>query len=224
MKARWWKLWSVSALLLVAVTGCKKEDPPVLDLGYAYFPNNVGTFIEYEVDSTSWVADVSTEYNFFLREEYVETFIDNEGQLAMRVDRYKRTNASDPWNFDSSWSQKRTSTTAERIESNARYVRLVFPINSERSWDGNAYNETESWTHGYSSIGGQHIVNASFIFDDVVRVNQRNVSNLIDQEEAWEIYARDLGLVHKRFRDLSFATLELEGVDMEWRIVASGDL
>lgn len=211
-------------LILVVLSSCGTEDPEPVDLGYTYFPNKVGTFIEYAVDSTHYTDDVEENFSFFIREEYIEEFTDNEGQLSLRIDRYQRFGEFNPWLFQTTYVQKRTSTTAERVEDTVRFVRMVFPVNAEREWDGNVYNTLDPWNYSYSFIGEQHIVGPGHIYEDCVRVEQRDVFNLIDQEEAWEIYSRGLGLVHKRLMDLSYATLQLNGVDMEMKIIDSGDL
>ena len=112
-KVNWWKPKNFSLLLLaaLALSACKKEEPQDVDLGYDYFPNTVGTFIEYEVDSSYYESGVETNTQFYVREEYTETFIDGEGQLAMKIDRYTRPTLSDGWTRAAVYSQKRTSTT-----------------------------------------------------------------------------------------------------------------
>ena len=77
-KVNWWKPKNFSLLLLaaLALSACKKEEPQDVDLGYDYFPNTVGTFIEYEVDSSYYESGVETNTQFYVREEYTETFID----------------------------------------------------------------------------------------------------------------------------------------------------
>jgi len=225
-KVNWWKPKNFSLLLLATLTlaGCRKEEPVDVDLGYDYFPNSVGTFFEYQVDSSHYEVGVETNTQFYVREELTETFIDGEGQLATKIDRYTRPTLSDGWILSATYTQKRTSTTAERVEGNRRFVHLVFPINADRTWDGNAYNDLESWDYTYGAIGESHVLSAQLQFDDVVRVNQRSVFNLIDQEEAWAVFARDIGLVERRFRDLSYAFDDLMGVDVTYKLMSYGDL
>ena len=225
-KVNWWKPKNFSLLLLaaLALSACKKEEPQDVDLGYDYFPNTVGTFIEYEVDSSYYESGVETNTQFYVREEFIETFIDGEGQLAMKIDRYTRPTLSDGWTLSAVYSQKRTSTTAERVEGNRRFIHMVFPINTERTWDGNAYNDLETWDYSYGTIGEPHVISLQLQFDDVVRVNQRSVFNIIDQEEAWAVFARDIGMIERRFKDLSYAFGDLMGVDVTYKLVGYGDL
>jgi hypothetical protein len=202
------------------MASCKKEIVREIDLGYEYFPNLAGTYIEYEVDSTYHGITVNNSH-FFLREEFVSEFVDDQGQLAMRVERSKRPNTSSEWVLTDIWTQKRTPTTAERVEENVRFVRMVFPVHADKTWDGNSYNTYSTWEHSFQSIGAAKTV-GSLSFGNTVTVRQRNNVNLVDQEEASEIYARDIGLIYKKFVDLSFQNFEITGVEMEWIITDYG--
>ncbi|WP_306639785.1 hypothetical protein [Sanyastnella coralliicola] len=203
------------------LSGCAKEtDFEAIDLGYDYFPNTEGTFIEYEVDSINYGIEVDTVH-FYLKEVIAEEFIDDEGNLATRIERFKKFNMDDEYVLTDVWVQKRTSTTAERIEENFRYVRLAFPVEAGEVWDGNAYNIEEAWDYTYTSIGGSYN-NGVLPFSNTLRVRQRENINLVDQESAWEVYARGIGLVHKKLTDLNYQFFEITGVDMEMRAIAFG--
>ncbi|MCH2200055.1 MAG: hypothetical protein MK081_14855 [Flavobacteriales bacterium] len=203
------------------LSGCTKEtDFEAIDLGYDYFPNIEGTFIEYEVDSINYGIEVDTVH-FYLKEVIAEEFIDDEGNLATRIERFKKFNMDDEYVLTDVWVQKRTSTTAERIEENFRYVRLAFPVETGEVWDGNAYNIEEAWDYTYTAIGVSYN-NGVLPFSNTLRVRQRENINLVDQESAWEVYARGIGLVHKKLTDLNYQFFEITGVDMEMRAIAFG--
>ncbi|MCB0761286.1 MAG: hypothetical protein KDC12_07145 [Flavobacteriales bacterium] len=206
---------------IVALAGCKKEkDGLPIDLGYDYFPNKVGTYIEYEVDSIHYGITNDT-LHFMLREELVNEFVDLQGHLAIRLHRYKKFDPSDDWTLTDVWVQKRTSTSGERVEENVRFVRMVFPIDTEPEWDGNGYNTYTPWMYHYEGYNTAKNING-FSFSSTVTVDQRYNINLLDQEIASEIYAKGVGLVYKKFMDLTYQNLILEGVDMEWVITDYG--
>ncbi len=209
------------ALTGALVTGCNKDDnEEPIDLGYDFFPNNIGTFIEYEVDSLNHDL-VNDTTHFFLREVLVEEFVDNEGQLAVRVERYKRTSSNDDWTISDVWVQKRTTTTAERVEENLRFVRLAFPINQQQSWNGNAYNTLGAWEHSYQNVYETQMYNG-LVFHNTITVMQVDNVNLIDQEQATEVYARDIGLIYKKFVDLSFQFGTVTGIEMTMSVTNYG--
>lgn len=211
-------IWILLAIVLAV--SCKKDDDEIVDIGYNFYPNQAGTYIEYEVDSVHYGITTDTSH-FFLREELVEEFIDLEGQPAMRVERYKRNSGGDPWVLKDVWVQKVTTTTAERVEENRRYVRMVFPVEPGATWDGNAKNDLEAWSHSYGTIDAPYSI-AGYDFTRSVTVQQRNNVNLVDQEIAEETYVRGVGLVHKRFTDLNFQNFEINGVDYEWHMTDYG--
>jgi hypothetical protein len=210
----------IAAAVLVIASCKKKEDITPIDLGYDYFPNEVGKFIEYEVDSTHY-GITEQDFHFYVREERLEDYVDGEGQVAVRIERFKKTNLGDQWVLSDVWVQKRTSTTAERLEENRRFVRLAFPVNIDQKWDGNAYNDLDEWEHSYESIG----VSKSFgalPFSKTLTVNQRHNVNLVDQEIAEEVYAFGVGLVYKKFIDLNFQNFEVTGVEYEMTVTDYG--
>ncbi|MFM1932837.1 MAG: hypothetical protein RL226_2140 [Bacteroidota bacterium] len=209
------------ALATLVLAGCKKKtDYEAIDFGYDYFPTEIGTFVEYEVDSISY-GEVNDTSHFYLREVIADDFIDNERQMALKVERYKRTNLTDEWELTDVWVQKRTTTTAERIEENIRYIRLVFPMEQGDSWDGNVYNTDAPWQYAYGSLNIPYQVD-NLSFNETVKVEQRNNINLIDQEEAWEVYARGVGLIEKRLLDLTYQNLEITGVFVHMRAINYG--
>lgn len=208
---------------MVVASGCKKNKEEIeIDLGYDYYPNKVGTYIEYEVDSIHYGVDIDTVH-FYLREELVNEFVDQQNQLAVRVHRYKKFNMADEWELKDVWVQKTTPTSAERVEENIRYVRMVFPINDEQRWDGNAYNTDNEWEHQYVTID-KSLAMSGFTFSKTLSIRQRNSINLIDQEKASEIYAKNVGLISKSFLDLTFQNLIIVGNDVEWTLIDFGDI
>ncbi len=210
-------------LLILAAAGCKKNKiDEEIDLGYDYFPNRVGTYIEYEVDSIHYGVEIDTVH-FYLREELVNEFVDQQNQLAVRVHRYKKFNMADDWELKDVWVQKKTPTAVERVEENIRYVRMVFPINTDQRWDGNAYNTDNEWEHRYVNID-KSLSMSGFTFSKTLTVRQRNSINLIDQEKASEVYAKNVGLISKSFLDLTFQNLILIGNDVEWTLIDFGDI
>ncbi|NNE54948.1 MAG: hypothetical protein HKN32_02930 [Flavobacteriales bacterium] len=224
-----WNLWKNVSLLLISFTclffsSCSKpsDDSYSAELGYDYFPNVEGSFKEYAVDSTHY-GITQEDFSFFLREEITESFIDGEGQTAMRVERSKRNNPNEDWVLTDVWTQKRTTTSAQRFEENRRFIRLIFPITEEKTWDGNAYNDLDEWTHSYLAIDEAYTID-SLDFGETVTIEQRNNVNLVDQEEASEVYARSIGLIYKYFKDLNFQEGQVTGVEMEMKLVSYGGL
>ncbi|HET6989704.1 MAG TPA: hypothetical protein VFJ43_00195, partial [Bacteroidia bacterium] len=81
----------VGMFALFCISSCKK-DHPVTDAGYNYFPNNIGHYCIYEVDSTVYdnFNHDTVHYRYEVKEVIESYFTDNMGRQAMRVERYKR--------------------------------------------------------------------------------------------------------------------------------------
>ncbi len=214
----------IFSLLFVCVilASCKKDDEPVVvDLGYDYFPNQVGTYIIYEVDSTGFGIDGEVHLEYQVMEVLAEEFVDGENQLAIKVERFTRIDESDLWVLSDVWTQKRTNQSAQRIEEDVRYVRLGFPVEVDKTWNGNAYNTMEPWNYKITEVDVPAIYNG-LSFEQTATVFQRNNVNLIDQELASEVYARGVGLVYKQLTDIEIQQGDMIGVEMTMKILEYG--
>lgn len=217
------QFYMAACIALLGFAACKEDvDYSEIDLGYDYYPNVVGSYIEYEVDSIHYGIEIDTT-EFFLREVIAEDFIDDGGNQAYRIERYKKFSQDAEYQLTDVWVQLRTPTTGERVEENQRYVRLVFPVKAGETWDGNAYNTLDEWQYRYASIDQPYTL-SPLQFGRTLRVNQRNNVNLVDQEVAWEVYARGVGMIQKKLIDLEFQNNEITGIDLEMKAIAYGTI
>lgn len=182
---------------------CRKEDQPVVKMGYDYFPIEVGRFITYEVTEINidQAVSVNDTVTYQLKEKIESQFIDNQGRPSLRIERYSRLNDTLPWVIKDVWYATRTASIAEKVEENERYIKLAFPVKEDQSWNGNNFNILPAWEYTYSDIGVAKTI-ASLNFEKTVTVQQRNNVNFIEFEKAWEIYAEGIGLIKKQFVDL----------------------
>lgn len=197
---------------------CKKttEAPP--DLGYNYFPNQVGQYVVYDVDSVNYNnADINANthlakvdsFKFQIKEKIQSIYNDNQNRPTIRLERYiKQYNPALPynqilWTLRNVWAENRTNTTAEKIEENTRYIKLVFPITENKTWNGNAQNTNEEWNYYYNFIDKQRTI-ATQNFDSVLQVIQHDNgnNNIIQKQLYTEQYARKVGLVYKQIIDI----------------------
>lgn len=208
----------IASAILLSITACKKDSPTTVDLGYDYMPDQVGTWVIYDVmeihhDTT---ASIKHDTSWYQIREIVEShFIDNEGRESQRIERYRRDSLTGPWVIADVWYATLTPFRAEKIEENETYIKLTFPPRFGDRWDGNAYNMQLEWEYIYTvvdqpgSFGG-------FGFDSICTVLQRENHNLVEYEQAVEVYAKGVGMVYKRFKDLTiynFDTLQINRGD-----------
>ncbi len=190
-------------LFILTVTlfysSCKEEilDPPFL--GYEYFPNEAGIWVEYQVDSIRYDDQFGHDtFNFELRETIESKFVDNEGRDAQRIERYKRGDSTANWQIKDVWYANLTSTTAEKVEENVRFVKLNFPLKLDRPWDGNIYNTLDEQEYEIIELNEPYSING-MNFDSTVTVLHIEFITLVSEDYSIEVYAKGVGLIHKKF-------------------------
>jgi len=226
-------------LIFIAVafiaTSCKKDKEIVtVDLGYDYFPDIKGNFIIYDVDSLFYNDFTSTidTFKFQIKEKITENFKDLSNRNTQRIERFYRKDSTKDWMIKDVWFSNKTTTTAEKVEENIRFVKIVFPLKKDNSWDGNRLNNLG--TQAYTLIGlNETFKIGSLYFDSIIKISQVADSNLIEKKVAYEIYAKHVGLVYKKSLNITDKdsvinyTLPLElransGFDLTYKAVAFG--
>lgn len=230
------KLFFASILVILTFFSCEKNKPITEeDMGYPYFPDDVGKWIIYdvtyrEIDDT---MGIDTTYYYQIKEIIESKFIDDENREAMRIERYiKYYNDtitdndtipfdSVPWTIKDVWYANLTQNTAEKVEENVRYLKLKFPIRDGFSWNGNIFNTNEPWDYTYKDIHQAKTING-ILFDSTITVQQRDILNLVQNEYAVEIYAKNIGLVYKECDTLTtYVNGEInKGSELKMKIVS----
>jgi hypothetical protein len=116
------------------------------------------------------------------------------------------------------WTQKRTGTTAERVEENLRFVKLEFPVAEGGNWNGNAFNNLGTQQYKYVNVGKFADVGI-LQFDNTITVEQKNNVNLVDEEVFYEIYAVDIGLVLRHSTDLDKQVGQTSGYSVVYEAI-----
>ena len=103
------------------------------------------------------------------------------------------------------------------VEEDIRFTKLIFPVNDDAIWNGNAQNTIGEWDYTYDYIDKTEIINGTK-FDDVLLVIQRkDKNNMLHREYFIEKYAKNVGLVYREIRDL-YSNNIIAGVPVEQRI------
>ena len=185
------------ALLVLLLAGCRKEDPVIRDLGFAYFPVALGTWVEYQVDSI-WRNDdlgVHDSVSYRLLERIEEHYTDPAGRPANRILRYVR-NEEGEWQVRDVWTSTRDERAAELTEENLRRLKLSFPVRNGRRWDMNVYNTEQELEVAHREVDRPWSVNG-LSFDSTVVVRSTVEPNAIIRRDFEERYAKHVGMVEK---------------------------
>lgn len=225
----------IAAALLLFVFSCKKDKEVVaVDIGYDYFPEKTGTYVVYEVDSFYYNDFTSTvdTFQFQIKEKITDIFTDLNNRPTLKIERFYRENNAEEWLIKDVWFGNRTSNTAEKVEENIRYVKIVFPLKKDLAWNGNRFNHLGEQNYSLTKLN-ESLMLGSLKFDSTIYISQMADSNLIEKKMAFEIYAKHVGLVFKKNLSLTDKdsvinyTLPLEmraksGFDVTYKAVSYG--
>ena len=196
-------------IISMGLFSCKKDQPATINFGYNYFPYKVNNYWIYDVDSIVFNSFTNQVDTFIFQEkEHIDSIIkDNTGRSTYVISRYKKNyNTSIPysnqsWTFKNVWVANISTTDAERVEDNQRFVKLIFPVQINKTWNGNAYNTIGDWNYQYTTADIPATY-ANHDFDSTATVTQINNTNLIQKQYYVEVYARNVGLVYKQIIDV----------------------
>jgi len=213
-------------MALVILSACQKTSQSKLQAAYDYFPDSIGYWIDYRVDSIfiDQLAGIRDTFSYYLREEIGETFLDNDNRSAQKIYRFKKDSVNHQWRLADVWHFNKMVKSVERVEENLRFVKLIFPITASQTWAGNNYVLKENtnafyqdWQYRYLDIHAALSID-SLNFDSTITVDQQDLLT----DHFWyygrEIYAYKVGLVYKELINLtSDEALLLED---SWRLNA----
>lgn len=188
-------------VILAFLYSCNKNSEIIEStIDYSYFPFDTGKWIDYNITEIIIDADVDTydTINYQLKEVFKSYMTDNEGSNSIVIERYTRSTDNDSWEIKDIWYATLYTNSAHRVEENIRYIKLIFPVEVNKSWNGNSYN-IESYIHSdyyYSAIDEPYSLN-TFDFDSVLTITQNEFESLIDKIYTSEKYAKNIGLVEK---------------------------
>lgn len=204
---------SLLLVLCMMLPSCYDEDLSGIDLGYQYFPVELGKYVTYQVDSI-WRDDIigpigAGQLSYILRDRNESIFIDESGRNAIRVERQRQVAGG--WVMKDVWSRVATLAFAEQNEENVIFIKHNFPIIEGKAWDGHAratplsiqqYYKTENipfdWTYTYRDLDRPFTING-LQFDStvtVVQIDRPAVFGVTIYAE--EVYAKHVGMVYKR--------------------------
>lgn len=214
-------------------SSCKKETETV-DVGYGYFPTAQKHYIIYQVDSAYYDTFNSEidSFSYQVKEIIESEILDNAGRKTLRLERYIRDNANDSWEIKDVWVANKNNNNVEKTEENIKFVKLVFPVKESTKWNGNMYNTLGEQEYKYKDLHKSLSING-YTFDSTLTVVQIADSSLIEKKFQYEIYAKNVGMIYKKYVDVKDQSSEIDfslpfskridnGVDYSYTIIEYG--
>lgn len=220
------KLLIIAFLLssLILAEACKKEEEKWQARSFEYWPYKPGNIRRYIYDSVHYnrILDTVFKFKLIIEEKVTEEFVDNEGRKSLRIEQYVLPDSGKNKEFIALNVLNSDGLGAQRVEQNRRFFKLSFPIRKGREWNGNIFNnlgQTENYK--YISVGEAYN-NTIKEYNDVAFVQQKNFYDAqIMDSYAMEVYAKDVGLVHRKYREIDLqdnGPNPEDGYEVEWRL------
>jgi hypothetical protein len=209
----------IAIALTVGVLSCKKKVDTVVNRADIYFPLEIGRYVTYQVDSTIYTnfdcaMGVRTS-KCQMQYTIADTFRDNQERLSYRIEVRKRPADTAQWAPFKIVYATLNPASIEVVESNYRFIKMVFPVKNGITWKGNTYipegdadnmNYTD-WDYLYSRMGESYY-NGLATFDNTVTVDHRNEgvnyndidssSNIYaDRTYSQEVYGYNIGMIFR---------------------------
>ena len=212
---------SFCIIALLALSACHKENIVPADVEFSadkqYFPLETNKSLIYKV--TEITIDKPSDYYdtivYYLRERTDIPFIDNEGDTAYRIERFKSQTTSN-WTISDAWEAKLTTYTAEKVEENQRFIKIKFPLAIGKYWNGNLKNELDDKDCTITSLSSKY-KNENIQLDSCLSITRDSSVTQISKQYDVETYARNIGLVYKEITDINSQEV-IYGVPIENRI------
>jgi hypothetical protein len=213
----------LAAFMVISCTKKKVEDAGAI-LGLGYYSIQIGKYVVYDVDSTVYndLTQTSILYKYRIKEKFADYFTDNEGRKAIRIERYikkydpNKSYDSIPYIIKEVWMANVDEKKVQVVESNIRYTKLIFPIQQNANWNGNANNTLGAWNYTYSYIDKAETINGVNL-NNVLLVVQKDDKTLISQQYYIEKYAKEIGLVYREIKDI-YSNTVVPNVPVDQRI------
>lgn len=216
-------------LLLTGLLSCKKETVPSPDAlaGSAYYPLTEGHFIEYLVDSVKY-NNFTQDTDFVhceFRDEIISQFDDAEGRNSFIIQRSIRYDSTAAWEKQLTYFATLTDFRLEVVENNLRFIKLIFPVKLNATWNGNIYIPASNsgsdeirwyndWNYKYKTVNTAYN-NGILNFPSTTSVAYSRLTNdstvktqYSDFTNYREVYARDAGLISRELTHWEYQPTE----------------
>lgn len=215
----------VGLSLLICLTSCENttEAPEPL-VGREFYPLEEGRFIVYYVSEICYAELAGNDTSSYLIKEKTAGVeeVSAEGDTIWRIERYRYDlppdasidlpESEDEWQIDSVWALRSEPSRIVRVESNVPLVKLVFPAEDGKTWDGHALSSrpSETWRMsidnpilegGLGLIQVYPISNGRFL--DVV---QEDFVSLVNRNVRREEYIGNFGLYYREYTKISYVS------------------
>lgn len=185
------------------MVSCDKEKiAPPRPFFYKYYPLTNGKVWIYDVDSTAYddfTGGAATNFKFKIKDSVADNFEDLTGNIIYRVERYKKQNGGNKWIYQKTITRSLSIRAAQETIDNQTFIRLIFPPELGAEWNGNSKNTLGEYIYRITDFPVVTSI-GNLDYDSTLVVLQSDENNLIREDIASEVYAKNIGLIKKEVR------------------------
>jgi hypothetical protein len=190
--------------LFIVFTACENSTvaPNQKVLGLQFFPLDFQNQDRFEVEEINYNNDGTIDTtHYFLQDEWVDSVVTNSG-VKLEGYRYRITQDGSKM-VESTIVKSRTSSLGTLKLGNSEEVKLSFPIEEGKSWNGQPQEFEEDQFIMFRAFQSYELEDSTF--DNTVQVIQENNNDSIANfDQRIEVYAANLGLLYKVSSQLEF--------------------
>ncbi len=180
--------------------------------GRDYFPLKSGHYVSYNVKEINYFLNQpKVEETYQLKEIVKEDLKDLANNITYRIERYKRLNGRQNWQLLNVWTARIDYRAAIKTEENIPYIKLVFPFERGKKWNGNAMNTLEPANYEMRDLGKNFTFSGKTYIDNVTIIQANNPDTLVRKEMKQEIYSKGVGMIYKKNEDLYYCQDRIQG-------------
>lgn len=201
------------SLLILGIISCESNvDPNPNLIGANFYPIQTGNYIDYEIQELNYqvVSDIADTVRYQLRELVFDSIIGLDNEITYIIRTLRRENAQQTWEIDSVWQVRNDLTRLIKTESNVPYIKLSFPLEEGKEWDGNALNGFDTTLYQMKDLALPLQIN-TFTFDRSVKVIHQDDSTAVSLRRSNESFAENIGLIYKERINISYKTQDESG-------------
>jgi len=207
MLKRYWKISVIFIFFLSLSCNTSEIEPDPTRVGFNFFPLRVGDFRIYQVEEIDFsiFGDIDTN-RFQLKEAVIDSFLNQTNEISYILQRLTRVNENQPWVSDSVWTARINQSQAIVVENNEPFIKLVFPVEEGKIWDGNKLNGRNVDEYEMKALFETLSLETGIIESSVTIIQNDNQDSIIMRDKRIEAYGINIGLVYKEIVNLQFCS------------------
>lgn len=207
---------ALSALLLLSTACERNAEPDFAQLGWEYYPLNLGDYRIYDVHRINYTFSNPEEpeiLEYELLEKVADYYLNQTNDTIYVLHRLRRYADTEQWVLDSAYNVQRSTQRLVLGVNNRPQVQLIFPVAEGKRWNSNLLNAAEEVEYKMLNVGkpfnfanSEYFSTDETVYDRSLLVDQKNLEDdvLKIQDIRQEVYAHNIGLVYKLVKQLQY--------------------